>query len=281
MHTTKEKIAEILAEGGHIIVTRAYIGQDSYHQPEYLYGWTTHESGLDANSYWSTANPQQPEKDFYTCWNNLYKTFHTLYDHFPEFVHKEYRTAIARHLRTIPNNKNCYQFKAWCLKLEVEPYQLTTKDYFDYRYFIDYLDTFTPRIEIYSGTWQDFSYKHADFDTLEAFRKHLSCHFFSKKKAGVYAFFSGEKCLYIGKSKNIQSRLEDHWKAAKGINNKQRGQKQRDLFGKYVQETLRVFATPVDDPFHSKIGEELRTTIERLLQLKYQPEFEYNETNNR
>jgi len=96
----------------------------------------------------------------------------------------------------------------------------------------------------------------------------------SKNKIkGIYIYKTNRilnnQYLYIGKSKDIKSRLYHHFKESQDLT----GSKDwRKFFQKYNKK-LEVYCLEVDhkDP---KIGETLRIFVERFLITKYKPKFE-------
>ena len=139
----------------------------------------------------------------------------------------------------------------------------------------DSLINFREKIEISNTTWNVLEYCHKDYKELPEFRtvfKRVKT--LETKTSGIYAYFAGKDCLYIGKAKSIRGRLESHWKASRKKNNSSRGQKHRKLFEVHLKKPLRVYFIELDDEDNPRLGEEMRRIIEIILHFKYRPEFE-------
>ena len=92
------------------------------------------------------------------------------------------------------------------------------------------------------------------------------------KLQGIYAYYDDEKCLYIGKSKDIFLRLCTHFYASQGYS----GHKKWIKFFKKYQKPLKVYYLRIDDTKNEPIGEALRIIVERILISFFEelPEFE-------
>lgn len=187
-------------------------------------------------------------------------------------IHDDIKIDITKNVRENIENKGFILNSNWKEKLVDNPEILNSTDYFDYEYFLEKLKEFRTNIDI--KYWNYIEVNHSNSRNKQDFRRTLlNKEIFPLKVSGLYAYFAGGKCIYIGKAKNIQNRLESHFLSSQNLDNLSRGAKHRRLFGKYLEENLTIFYKELDDTFHSQIGEELRTTIERLLHLKYKPEF--------
>lgn len=86
--------------------------------------------------------------------------------------------------------------------------------------------------------------------------------------SGIYVYYKDNKCLYVGKSKNIINRLSDHYIESQGFLGGD--------WGKFFSEhsyDLSVYILQLDDEEPIK-GEAIRIIIERLLLILLKPEFE-------
>jgi len=145
---------------------------------------------------------------------------------------------------------------------------------FNFELFVEGIKKFEPKMSIES-TWQRLNYCHDHYPDKHTFSNNaIGSYINLGKVAGLYAFFQGKKCIYIGKGKSILSRLENHWEAAHEKNHPTRGYKHRSLFKKYLQSELCVYYVEINEFGNNKTGEAFRATLETILQLKYKPEFE-------
>lgn len=274
MGNNKEKIFEILADGGSINGYRNFIGFEKDKTPNYLFNWSTNEIGLDDNGGFSTKS--KLSMDFSKFWKKLIKKYPLIYDLHPTFIHQEYRVGIAKELRNkIKNGEEIYNIDSWAEILEISKIEIIDKDYFDYDLILEHLTKFKYKIEITNFNWNEIQFVHNDFKSISDFRTVFNKENILKNKiAGIYAYFNNDECLYIGKSKDLKKRIEHHWKTSQGLNNESRGQKHKILFRKHGNDKLTVFYIKVDDKFNSRIGEEIRKILENILHLKYKPKFE-------
>ncbi len=274
METTKEKIVEILAEGGLLICYRNFIGYEKDKSPNYLFSWGTNEIGLEDDIGFS-ANSNLTMENFPKFWKKIEKKYPLIYDLHPAYVHSDYQIEIAKKIREkIDKGEEIYNIDKWAKALDVPKFELINKDYFDYDLILNYLNKFKEKIGITNFNWNQLQYRHSDYKTIDEFRSVFNgTKNLNDNIAGLYAYFLDE-CIYIGKSKNIKYRLENHWKSSQRIDNPKRGEKHRILFEKYKDDLLSVYYLKIDDKFNSRIGEELRKILENILHLKYKPEFE-------
>ena len=89
------------------------------------------------------------------------------------------------------------------------------------------------------------------------------------KLGGIYAYFDGDECLYIGKTKDIISRLTAHYMEAQNSKIKSDWHK---FFGDNAK-LLKVYYTFIDSA-DGNLGEGLRIVVERLLLILSNPKFE-------
>lgn len=255
------KIIEITASDGMIEIFRGFVGNDRGNKPEYIY--FLKESDRDIHSAISSFNK---------FWNFVTKRYNEIYTFDLHFVHSDIKIDIVKHIRKNFEKPFFELNPNWSNKLVENQDIIYSSSYFDYEYFIEKLEKFKNRIDIQH--WNYIEIKHSEYNNKEDFRDKINKSEISPLKvSGLYSYFLNNKCIYIGKAKNIKNRIESHFLSSRKLDNLSRGEKHRTLFGKYLNEELTIFYTELDDLYNSQIGEELRITLERLLHLKYKPEF--------
>ncbi len=261
MNENPLKVLEVTASDGKLEIFRQFLVTDKENKPEYLYILKETGNVIDIESTF-----------FRRFWKNVLKKYPEIYGWDLQFVHDDLKIEIIKNIRAKIGIRNNWISDTWREKLGNDNDIIDTIDYFDYEFFLEQMIKFKNRIEIES--WNYITLNHSKIGSLKDFNKHLLDKQYSPLNIpGIYSYFLENECIYIGKAKNIQKRLESHFLSANNIGNHSRGEKQRKLFGKYLTEELTVFYTKMDDTFSSQIGEELRNTLERLLHLKYKPEF--------
>ncbi len=290
----KETIFEILAEGGSITAYRSFVGYNKMKNAEYILFYETSEMDIDVNGEeYGTGNRSKLEIiDFDTFWKKTVKKYPTIYELHLNFMHKDYKLNVALDLRKrFLKNKiqinDLYSKQSWLENLDVKEYELIDKSPFYNKEFIELLSRYSNRsLNIMEENgWNRIDIMHSKFETIEQYKKYLSENnernfdgFFNNlANSGVYTYFDGENCLYVGKAKKISNRLIDHFKSSKGIvkkNNPNDGKRQREMFGFYKNKQITIFYMEVDDKYKSGTGELLRKTFEGMLQLEYKPEFD-------
>lgn len=128
------------------------------------------------------------------------------------------------------------------------------------------------RIEEWNRFRLDFS---VPFERKSEVYQHIK-HSFSNDlcAAGLYAIFSGKKCLYIGKGRPIWKRIKDHYRASKGHDKAIRWV---DFFSRY-QLSLTVYWLPFAPFSDEESNDQLRGLFEYLLQTEYRPIFDEPKT---
>lgn len=261
MNDNPLKVLEIFASDGRLEVLRQFLVLDKENRPEYLY--VLKESGnikdIEAAS-------------FDKFWNKVLAKYQGIYGWDLQFVHDDLKLTIVKNIRARTKKQKFWIDDSWREKLCDNKQIIDTIDYFDFEYFVEQIEKFKHRIEIEG--WNYITVNHSSFKNKNDYRKFLlDNQIFPLNVSGLYSYFENGICIYIGKAKNIQNRIETHYLSSYNLGNLSRGAKHRKLFGKYLNQDLTIFYTKLDDPFSSQIGEELRNTIERLLHLKYNPEF--------
>lgn len=290
----KEVIFEILAEGGSITAYRSFVGYDKRKNAEYIFFYETSEMDVDTNGNENGIGNRSKLEiiDFDTFWKKTVKKYPTIYELHLNFMHKDYKLNVTLDLRKrILKNQiqinDLYSKQSWLKNLDVKEYELIDKSPFYHKEFVELLSKYSNKsisIEEQSG-WNRIDTVHSKFETIEQYKKYLSENneknsdgFFNNlENSGIYAYFNGEKCLYVGKAKKINNRLIDHFKSSKGIvkkSNPNDGKRQREMFGFYKNEQISIFYMEVDDKYKTGTGELLRKTFEGILQLEYKPEFD-------
>lgn len=255
------KVFEVTASDGNVEIFRSFLVFDKEQSPEYLYTLKINENEI--NSMATTFN---------LFWKDVVKRIKDIYIFDLKFVHDDLKNDIIKNVRKNLEKKDFILNPNWKEKLVDNPEILNSINYFDYEYFIDKLKKFKTRIDI--KQWNYIEVNHSNSITKQDFRNILlNKQIHPLKVSGIYAYFINNKCIYIGKAKNIQNRIESHFLSSQNLDNLSRGAKHRALFSKYLENNLTIYYQELDDTFHSQIGEELRFTIERLLHLKYNPEF--------
>lgn len=255
------KVLEVTASDGIVEIFRNFLAFDKQQNPEYLYALKI--NGNEVNTMATSFN---------LFWKDVVKRINDIYIFDLQSVHDDLKIDITKNVRENIENKDFILNSNWREKLVDNPEILNSTDYFDYEYFVEKLEKFRTNIDI--KYWNYIEVNHSNSKNKQEFRSVLlKKEIFPLKVSGLYAYYVGNKCFYIGKGKNIQNRLESHFLSSQNLDNLSRGAKHRKLFGKYLDDNLTIFYKELDDTFHSQIGEELRTTIERLLHLKYKPEF--------
>lgn len=123
--------------------------------------------------------------------------------------------------------------------------------------------------------WKNFKLDHKtkSDNQLKIISKHIkekTDTSVNNKVKGIYIYFNDiGKCLYVGKSKDIASRMYQHYKESQ---NKSGHPDWRIFFGKH-KTTLNIYFKEVDLPDQNQ-GESLRIIIERHLISSLSPEFE-------
>lgn len=106
--------------------------------------------------------------------------------------------------------------------------------------------------------------------------KLLSCSHIAKKVigefeyGGIYAYFKGSDCLYIGKAKKMHSRVRDHLHESRKHENPKKAQAWYAFFNKYSGD-IDLYLLPLGD--ESEKGEGLRQIVEIILTLEWKPTF--------
>jgi len=291
--STIEKILELGSEGGSLIVNRIFVGYRKDNTPEYFFKWSTSEMGLEDNETISSSNIDSRINDFDAFFNDLNKIHFTpiLY---PIFIHNQYKLEIIKHFRKLIGSdkikiNDFNNIDRWLECLNVNQYDLTTASPFYTSDFIESINKFTKHnwfIAEQSG-WNRIDMTHSNFTSEKEYTKFLlnenqknaDGYLNDLNKSGLYCFFYGDKCLYIGKAKKILNRLVDHYKSSTNYikpNNPKDGRRQRELFHYHSKEKLSIFYICLDDKYESKTGELIRGTIEGMLQLELKPEFDLN-----
>lgn len=271
----KEIVFEIFGEGGSLTGYRSFNGFEKDKTPTYLFHWSSNGMGLEDNESY-TMSSQEFMFDFESFWQSMVKKEPMLYHLTPKTIHSEYKIKIARDLRKkLLKGESIHNLENWAEVLDVSKYELTEEEYFDYDLILDRLTKFETKLHISNIDWNEMQLRNNDYNSIAEFRTVFEGEKALKNKiAGIYAYFNGNKCIYIGKSKDIKTRIESHWKTSQGLDNSTRGHKHRVLFGETKDELLSIYYLRVDDKFNSRIGEELRKIIENILHLKYRPIFE-------
>ena len=261
MNENPLKVLEVIASDGKLEVFRQFLVYDKENKPEYLYVLKENGNVIKFDS-----------KSFDKFWKNIVKNYTGIYGWDLMFVHNDLKTTIIKNIRTKIGTEKNWIDNTWREKLCENKQIIDTLDYFDFEYFANQIEIFKRRLDIQA--WDYLNLNHSNFKNTVELKKHLlDNQFISLRTPGLYSYFLNDKCIYIGKAKNIQKRIESHYLSSHNLGHHSRGDKHRALFGKYLNEELTMFYTKLDDPFSSRIGEELRITIERLLHLKYKPTF--------
>jgi hypothetical protein len=89
-----------------------------------------------------------------------------------------------------------------------------------------------------------------------------------KKVGGVYVYMKKDVCLYVGKSRNLNWRIKDHYRESYAKPKpKDRGKRWYDFFGaRENQGDMRIFWKPMEDR-KAKV-------VEQMLSYVLEPEFE-------
>jgi len=281
-------VLEILAEGDGLVVTRIFLGRDKYNQPEYLFHWEVSGMGLEDDEPGFSTLSENTYTSMQDLLEALIKKYPEIFILYANLIHKDYRLSIIKLIRKLIQKgelKINELNEIWLEKLNVSKYELTANAPFDAEEFAKFIHDFVHqnRIDISEiKGWDLKNYTHSDFENIREFSKFLdrlnkrnaNGVFCDINKAGVYAYFIGDKCLYIGKAKRIKDRLLAHYKSAHLKIIPKRGKKHKKLFNRYINDRLDVYHICIDDKYESKTGELFRKTIEGMLQLKYEPEFE-------
>lgn len=259
-----EKVFETVASDGKLEIFRNFLVENKARKTEYLYLLKESDNIIQSLTL-TTSN-------FSKFWKLVYKKYSDIYVFDLIFVHEDLKTSIIKHYRSLLN-KNVELNNSWKEKLTENKQILECENYFDFDYFLSKLKKFENKLDI--KHWNYINLNHSKFNEKKEFSKLLKENdFFPLKSAGLYSYFFNNKCLYIGKAKNLQNRIESHWISSQNLGNLTRGEKHRKLFSKYYENDLTLYFTNLDDEFNSQLGEELRKTVENLLHLKYKPEFE-------
>ena len=290
----KEKILQILAEGGGIEVYRNFIGKNENNNPEYLFFWSTNEKLISEGSNGiALTSKRKPIKHFIQLWNILLKKYPNLYELHLEYLHNDYKIEILYDLRKKILSKKIninelYSLDSWLNNLNIMKYELTEKSPFENSKFLDLLNKFVSNsfnISTIYGWNKIENVIHSKFENISEYETFLienniiDCDGNNNniENSGIYAYFDGENCLYIGKAKKLKNRLLNHFKSSQNIinkNNPKDGKRQRELFGYYKNEQLDIYYLEVDDIYSSQTGELLRKTFEGMLQLENKPEYD-------
>lgn len=297
---TKDLILKLMAEGGTLNVYRTYMGFNKDNSSDYSYFYSTNEMGLeDSDKGFSKNAIDLSETNLSKLLTTINKKFQikTLY---PEYINPSYNVEIIDFLRKLIklNDIKLNDFRSinsWMEKLNINENTLSDEYIFDKNEFLKKLNSFTKNnytIREQWG-WNRIVMTHASFQNEKDYKKYLlkenvknsDGYFNDINQSGLYAFYNGDECLYIGKAKKIINRLVDHYKSSTNYikpNRPTDGQRQREIFSNYSDEELTIYYINLDDTFKSIVGEHLRTTIEGMLQLEYYPEFEkkHNYTNS-
>lgn len=89
-----------------------------------------------------------------------------------------------------------------------------------------------------------------------------------RRVPGIYAYFLDKRCLYIGKSKNLQERIYQHFLESCMLWGHLRYQ---EFFSKNCGN-LDLFILPLGEM--NRNGEFLRTIVEKVLEVEYDPELQ-------
>jgi hypothetical protein len=120
--------------------------------------------------------------------------------------------------------------------------------------------------------WQNFK---LDLSVAFEHRKSIAEHIQDsipnyKTINGLYSFFDGDKCLYLGKGRPIWKRIKCHYDAAQGHDKARRW---CDFFSQY-RHCVTVYWLEFDPLSDDRDNDQLRSVLEYLLQRKYQPLFD-------
>ena len=127
-------------------------------------------------------------------------------------------------------------------------------------------------LNVKSDNWKQLSVWHGE-DSLQhySFKKYQELRtLFSDQKnvAGIYAYFIEGRCLYIGKSKDLQERIYQHFLESCKVWGHVRYQ---EFFSSNCG-ILDLFVLPLGNKDRS--GEFMRTIVERILEAHYNPKLE-------
>jgi predicted GIY-YIG superfamily endonuclease len=90
---------------------------------------------------------------------------------------------------------------------------------------------------------------------------------------GIYLIYDGEKCLYVGKSKDIWKRIKSHYYAA---HKEDRSKRWSDFFSQYKKD-LTVYWKEYTFYENSPLNNKIIEVIETVLQDELKPLFEYKD----
>lgn len=125
-------------------------------------------------------------------------------------------------------------------------------------------------LDIKSENWKKLSIWHGEKSLQHYnFKKYqeLRTLFTDQKNiAGIYAYFMENSCLYIGKSKNLQERIYQHFLESCKVWGHIRYQE----FFSSKCEIVDLFVLKLGD--RDRNGEFLRTIVEKILEAHYNPE---------
>jgi hypothetical protein len=152
-----------------------------------------------------------------------------------------------------------------------EKFNITPKDFITLRDFIKILDEKMIG-NIGEGLWQSLiichgaeCFEHYGVSTYPQIRKEFES---VRNLAGVYAYFSKneeKECIYIGVSKNLNERIYQHLLESCDAWGHHR---YKDVFKKYCGKVDFHYLLLGD---HYKSGDYLRSIVEKILQVKYNP----------
>ena len=89
-----------------------------------------------------------------------------------------------------------------------------------------------------------------------------------KDVAGIYAYFQESRCIYIGVTKDLRERIYQHLLESCNVWGNKR---YKETFVKYPGN-LKLYFLPLGD--QTKHGDYLRSIVEKILQVKHNPEHE-------
>lgn len=286
-----ENILEIHTEGGSLIAKRLFLGTQE--KPDYLFVWSQSSIPIDedlGNGFFNSK--QKPINSIEELLNDIFKRYPEIFYLSAHYIHNDYKLSVTKKLRSLIKNgkvkvSKMMSFDSWLSELEVTLNELTDLSPFDSKEFVEIIEKFSKR-QLYimeQNGWNRLDFSHSNFDSIDEYSEFLESnnlknadgYFCDLNKSGVYAYFFGEKCLYVGKAKKLKDRIINHYKSAHNYvkkSNPKDGKRQRELFNYYLKEPLTLFYFVLDDKYNSKVGEHLRVTIEGMLQLEYKPEYD-------
>jgi hypothetical protein len=285
-----EKILEIYAEGGALYAFRKKIGLNKDNSISTAFVWTTSEIGLDINEGGNSSNSDLfIDESFLNFFKQLNNQYFVIKLH-AAFVHEDYKKPLVKYFRHLLKSNKLHlsdfdNLDSWLISLGITESILIDEYIYDKEEFVQNIKTFIKQnitIKEQWG-WNRIDSNHSSYKSESDYKRFLLSenlinsdgYFNDLNKPGIYVFYNAERCIYIGKAKKILFRLLDHYKSSKNHLNPKRpsnGRNQREIFNKYLNEELTIYYINIDDEFECRVGEHLRSTIEGMLQLEYNPE---------